>query len=70
MDMGADSTADDAADGQWMSYGELAAIRGIDRTSALKLALRHHWRKQRDNRGVVRVLVPAGGQHHGTREWT
>jgi chromosome segregation ATPase len=41
-----------------MSYGELAAVRGIDRTSALKLALRHKWRKQTDNRGTVRVLVP------------
>jgi hypothetical protein len=64
MDMGAEGAArqipaDNGADGTWMSYGDLAASRGIDRTSALKLALRHKWRKQRDNHGVVRVYVPA-----------
>jgi len=53
----ADTVAGAAAD-QWMSYAELAAARGIDRTAALKLALRKRWRKQRDNRGTIRVLVP------------
>jgi hypothetical protein len=48
----------EAGDGRWMNYAELAAARGIDRTSALKLALRHKWRKQSDNRGTVRVYVP------------
>jgi hypothetical protein len=45
-------------EGRWMSYGELAEARQIDRTSALKLALRRKWRKQADNRGTIRVYVP------------
>src|SRR4051812_907433 len=58
MDTGADNATDDAADGQWLTYGQLAELRGIDPTSALKLALRHKWRKQKDNHGHVRVCVP------------
>jgi hypothetical protein len=57
-DNAADDTTDDGADGRWMGYGELAEIRGIDRTSALKLSLRRKWRKQKTNDGQVRVLVP------------
>jgi hypothetical protein len=44
--------------GRWMTHDELAAIRGIDRPSAVRLALRHGWRKQRDKNRVARVLVP------------
>jgi hypothetical protein len=55
MEMG----ADDAADGRWMTHAELAATRGISTASAIKLALRNGWRKQRDNRGTLRCLVPA-----------
>jgi hypothetical protein len=51
-------TSEDSADGRWMSYAELAAARGIDRSSAFKLTLRHKWRRQKDNRGTVRVYVP------------
>ena len=54
MDMG----ADDGADGQWLTHAEIAAIRGISTASAIKLALRHRWRKQKDNRGTLRCLVP------------
>ena len=56
--MAADGGADTGADGRWMTHAELAAARGIDRTSAVKLALRNKWRKQKDNHGVVRALVP------------
>jgi hypothetical protein len=41
-----------------MTHDELAAVRGIDRPSAVRLALRHGWRKQRDKYRVARVLVP------------
>jgi hypothetical protein len=48
----------DQDDGRWLTYPELAAARGIDKASAIRLATRKHWRRQRDNRRVVRVLVP------------
>jgi hypothetical protein len=53
MDAGTDS-----ADGTWLTYAELAALRGIDRQSAARLTFRRHWRRQKDNRGTVRVFVP------------
>src|SRR5690349_5496496 len=56
-----DTTQDIAQDGQWMSYGELARVRGIDRQSAVKLVRRHSWRRQPGNNGEVRVFVPADG---------
>jgi hypothetical protein len=62
MENRADTGADDAADGRWMTYAELGRARGISKESALKLALRRKWRKQDDNRGQVRVYVPL--------EWT
>jgi chromosome segregation ATPase len=58
VDVTVDMRTDAGEEGRWMSYAELAAARGIDRTSALKLALRRKWRKQTDNRGTVRVYVP------------
>ena len=45
-------------DGRWMTYDELAEARGIDRQSARRMANRTRWRRQKDNRGVVRVFVP------------
>jgi hypothetical protein len=59
MDTGTDRTPDSGAEGQWLTYGELASIRRIDRHSAVKLVTRHQWRRQKDNRGVLRILVPA-----------
>jgi hypothetical protein len=49
---------DDMSDGRWLTYAELAKLRGIDRASAFKLALRHKWRRQKSNQGQVTVLVP------------
>ena len=49
---------DAGEEGRWMTYAELADARGIDRQSARKLANRTHWRRQKDNHGVVRVYVP------------
>ena len=44
---------------RWMSYPELAYVRRIDRHSAIKLASRQHWRRRKNNQGVMQVLVPA-----------
>jgi hypothetical protein len=51
-----DDTADDPC---WLTHAELAAARGISTASAIKLALRHRWQKQRDSHGTLRCLVPA-----------
>jgi hypothetical protein len=53
-----DAGVDETADGRWMTHAELAQARGISTASAIKLALRHRWRKQKDNRGTLRCLVP------------
>jgi chromosome segregation ATPase len=47
--------------GTWLTYADLAASRGIDKQSAARLTFRRRWRRQKDNHGTVRVLVP--------REW-
>ena len=57
MDAGTDNVRD-ADGGSWLTYGELAEIRDIDRHSAVKVVTRHRWRRQKDNRGVLRILVP------------
>jgi hypothetical protein len=41
------STVDN--DGAWLSYPELARLRGINLTSAFRLARRHGWRRQKGN---------------------
>jgi hypothetical protein len=46
-------------DGQWLTYSQIAALRGIDRRSAERLVRRRGWRRQPDNAGFVRALVPA-----------
>jgi chromosome segregation ATPase len=51
------STADN--DGAWLSFPELARLRGINLTSAFRLARRNSWRRQKGNDGKLRVLVPA-----------
>jgi hypothetical protein len=43
---------------RWISYAELAEIRGTDKTSALKLALRKKWPRRKDNHGTMQVCVP------------
>ena len=44
--------------GRWMTYGQLAAARRINRASAERLARREKWRRQKGNDGFARVLVP------------
>jgi hypothetical protein len=54
-----DSTATASDDGRWMTYAELADLRGISRKAAARLTLRHGWRRQPGNDGTTRVHVPA-----------
>jgi len=50
--------SDDAGTGRWMTYDELAAMRGIKRIGAVRLVQRYKWRRQAGNDGRARVLVP------------
>jgi septal ring factor EnvC (AmiA/AmiB activator) len=61
MDQSSEQSPDRSMDqdsGRWLTYPELAGVRDIDKPSAIRLATRKKWRRQRDNRRVVRVLVP------------
>ena len=51
---------EDTQDGKWLSYAELAAIRGINRASAVKLVQRERWPRSsgNDRARTIRVLVP------------
>jgi DNA repair exonuclease SbcCD ATPase subunit len=53
-----DRPPDSPADDRWMTFAELAVARGINKASASKLVRRHKWRRQTDNQGSVRILVP------------
>src|SRR5690349_24389301 len=44
--------------GRWLSYAQLAEVRGTDKHSALKLALRKRWPRRKDNHGTMQVCVP------------
>jgi hypothetical protein len=46
---------------RWMTYDEVAAARGTTRRAAVMLVRRHKWRRQKDNEGHTRALVPATG---------
>jgi hypothetical protein len=43
---------------RWVTLRELAEARGISLHSAARLVRRHRWRRQTDNGGHVRALVP------------
>ena len=58
--MSGDPLGDTSGDGRWLTYDELAKLRGITKASAERLVLRNRWRRQRDNQRVVRILVPLG----------
>ena len=49
---------DATSDVTWMSYAELGRARGISASSAKRLAIRRHWRRQQGNDGTARVAVP------------
>src|SRR5215472_3258922 len=46
-------------EGRWLTYAELAALRHIDKHSALKLALRKRWQRRKNNHGTMQCLVPS-----------
>jgi hypothetical protein len=48
----------DADGSRWMTFNELAEIRGINKLSAVALVRRHGWRRPRDNHRRVIALVP------------
>jgi hypothetical protein len=48
-----------AKEGRWLSYAELAELRGITRKAAIRLTQRHRWRRQPGNDGATRVFVTA-----------
>jgi hypothetical protein len=58
MQGGLNGTADEAENARWMTYAELAEARRITPSSAIKLVVRRGWRRQNDNHGVMRALVP------------
>jgi hypothetical protein len=58
QDRTGDSQAESTADGRWLTFAELSQVRGISKTAAMKLASRHGWRRQKNNKGQVRALVP------------
>ncbi|RZA29182.1 MAG: hypothetical protein EOP02_05250 [Proteobacteria bacterium] len=43
---------------RWLSYDEIAELRGIDRASAIRMVRRKRWSKQDSNDGTTRVAVP------------
>jgi len=43
---------------RWVSYAELAELRGISKRSAARMAFRHGWARQKGNDGSARVAVP------------
>jgi hypothetical protein len=60
---------EDIEDGQWLTLAELADARHTSEDSATRLVRRHtQWRRQRDNQGHVRVLVPAEALMADVRE--
>lgn len=58
MQAGANGSGEESADSRWMSYAELAEARRITATSASRLVVRRGWRRQKDNHGIMRALVP------------
>ena len=54
-----DNSGTTGEDGRWLTYAELAELRGITRKAAIRLTQRHQWRRQPGNDGATRVFVPA-----------
>jgi hypothetical protein len=58
MENGTDIPPDESGEGKWLTYDEIASLRGIGRESAIKLVHRTKWRRQKGNDGSARILVP------------
>ena len=52
----------DGDGGQWLTILEIAEVRGISEQSAGRTIRRKKWRRQPDNQGTVRYLVPDAGR--------
>jgi len=48
----------ETSDGRWLTYDQLAALRRIDKPSAVKLATRNRWQRRKSNTGQMQVCVP------------
>jgi hypothetical protein len=55
---------DSSGNGRWMTYDEIAAVRGTKKIGAVRLVQRHKWRRQAGNDGLVRALVPPDALDH------
>jgi len=53
-----DSQHDSHDDSRWLTYDEIATVRGVKRSGAIRWVQRHKWRRQPGNDGQVRALVP------------
>lgn len=51
-------TRDNASDGAWLTYRQLAEVRGISPRATVRMTQRHRLRRQPGNDGQVRVWVP------------
>jgi predicted nucleic acid-binding Zn-ribbon protein len=52
-----DQSADDS-DIRWLSYHQIAGLRGISRASAERMVRKHRWRRTVNNHGVTVAAVP------------
>jgi hypothetical protein len=59
MDIGTpERNAEQNAETRWLSYREIASIRGISRASAARMARLHRWARRKNNAGVTVCAVP------------
>lgn len=58
MDIDPDKTPGEPGGIRWMTYGQIAAVRGISRDSVERTVRRKGWRRLAGNDGLVRVAVP------------
>src|SRR5215472_14672110 len=57
-----DNPEDGPGDARWLTFAEFAVARGISRESAIRTVRRKRWRRQKDNHGTVRALIPPDWQ--------
>lgn len=53
-----DSRRHSQDDSRWLTYDEIATLKHIKRSGAIRWVQRHRWRRQTGNDGQVRALVP------------
>lgn len=53
----AEPSADDP-DVRWLSYAQIATLRGISRASAERMVRKHRWRRTVNNHGITVAAVP------------